>query len=804
MSDPSDPAGPPAATGEQPARATSGPGILGAIDVLDLSWGVAGPMTGMLLADHGARVTRIEPPAGDPFAELSGTRVWLRGKRRATLDLRDGADRAVFLALARRADVVIESFGPGVAAKLGIDHATLLAANPRLIHCSITGYGETGKHAQRPAYDALVAARTGQQFESRGVVGTTIGRLAHAEILPGCVAPPGCAIGAPRPGPLFSGVPWISLATFYNAAVAINAALVAREITGFGQHVHTSMLQGALATTVGTWQRVEHADRAGFGSWVFDPRAPKGFFQGSDGRWTHHWVAAPRFILNAAEMDELEPGPELSAPRDAPQRVSPAPDGMTVLHAFHDAMRDAVAKFPADDWVRLAAQVGIPVQRVRSPEEALRDSEFERDGSVVDVDGTRMVGHAYGFEKVQAPPIRGAARRGEHTADVRAEAARERSAPPTASGTRRPIGSPLEGVVVLDLGLAVAGPFGTQLLADLGATVIAVNSMVFDSFFLQTCFGMSCNRGKQSIAIDLKHPDGLAVLHQLVRTADVLQHNMRYDAAERLRVDYESLKHLNPALVYCHTRGHDSSRMLLPGNDQTAAALAGTSWMEGGVESGNQPIWPNTSLGDTGNGYLSAIAILQALYHRARTGEGQFVHTSIVQAHLLNASMAWLCPDGTPANRPRLDAMQTGWGDRYRLHETADGWLCVALITDQHVSEFARLTGGALNARTAREWFDVLDRAGIPCEVADPDFVVSVFDDPELVDKGWVTSYEQALVGRMDVAGLLFDLDATPGRVQGPPIAVGQDTRAVLVNIGYDDHRIDELIAAGAVSVRGS
>ena len=403
-----------------------GAGILGGIEVLDLSWGVAGPMTGMLLADQGARVTRIEPPAGDPFAQLSGTRVWLRGKRRATLDLRDVADRDVFLALARGADVVIESFEPGVAAKLGIDHATLLAANPRLIHCSITGYGETGKDAHRPAYDALVAARTGQQFESRSVAGTTIGRLAHAEILPGVEAPEGCAIGAPRTGPLFSGVPWISLATFYNASVAINAALFARAITGRGQHVHTSMLQGALATTVGTWQRVEHADRAGFNSWVFDPRAPKGFFKGDDGRWTHHWVALPRFILNAAEMEELEPGPALNTPRDAPVRVSPAPDGMTVLHTFHDAMRDAVAKFPADDWVRLAAEVGVPVQRVRSPEEALRDPEFERDGSVVEVDGMRMVGHAYGFEKVPSPPIRGAARAGEHTAEVRAEAARAR------------------------------------------------------------------------------------------------------------------------------------------------------------------------------------------------------------------------------------------------------------------------------------------------------------------------------------------------------------------------------------------
>jgi len=82
--------------------------------------------------------------------------------------------------------------------------------------------------------------------------------------------------------------------------------------------------------------------------------------------------------------------------------------------------------------------------------------------------------------------------------------------------------------------------------------------------------------------------------------------------------------------------------------------------------------------------------------------------------------------------------------------------------------------------------------------------VLSVFDDPELIEKGWVTSYDQPLVGRMDVAGLLFDLDATPGRVQGPPVVVGGDTRMVLRNIGYDDDRIDKLIAIGAVSVRES
>jgi crotonobetainyl-CoA:carnitine CoA-transferase CaiB-like acyl-CoA transferase len=775
-------------------------GILQGLEVLDLSTGIAGPMTGMLLADHGARVTRIERPGPDPFEGLSGSRVWLRGKRRATLDLRDESDRDVFLALARRADVVIESFRPGVADRLGVDHTTLLAANPRLVHCTITAYGETGAHADRPGYDALVAARTGQQFESRGVVGTTIGRLSGTEVLPGYEAPEGCTVGAPRPGPLFSGVPWISVATFYNASVAINAALVAREVTGRGQHVHTSMLQGALATTVGAWQRAERADRDGFNSWIFDPRAPKGFFQGSDGRWTHHWVPLPSFILNAGEMERLEPGPGLTRTRDAPMRISPAVEDMVVIHGLHEQMKDAVAKFPADDWARLAAEVGVPVQRVRAPEEALLDPLLVEDGSVVEVDGVRMVGRTYEFEKTPAPPIRGVARPGQHTDEARAEAAAPLDAQGDHATTGRSIGSPLEGVVVLDLGLAVAGPFGTQLLADLGATVVKVNNALFDRFWMQTSIAMCCNRGKRSITIDLKDAEGMAVLHDLVRGADVVQHNMRYDAADRLGVDYQSLRAINPALIYCHTRGHDPSRMLLPGNDQTGAALAGASWMEAGVETGAMPIWPNTSLGDTGNGYLSAIGILQALFHRARTGEGQFLDTAILYAHLLNTSMAWVHADGTAAERPVLDAMQTGWSDRYRLHETADGWLCVALVTDEQVDAFARLTAGDLSTRTAREWFAVLDAAGVPCEVADPDFVLSLFDDPEMIAKRWVASYEQPLVGRMDVAGLLFDLADTPGRLQGPPLVPGQDTRAILRELGYDDDRIEKLLADGAVS----
>src|SRR5437879_10550872 len=321
--------------------------MLDDVVVLDLSWGIAGPMAGMVLADQGAQVTRIEPPAGDPFESFSGTLVWRRGKARRTLDLQTAEGREQFLTMVDGADVVLESFGPGVAASLGVDHASLLARNPRLIHCTIDGYGDT-KHAGRPAYDALVAARTGQLFEGRGVEGTTLGILSGAPIMPGIEAPDDCYGGAPRPGPLFSGVPWPSVAAFYLATLGIVSALRARDVTGKGQHVHTSLLQGVLATCVGSWQRVEKPlAEPSFLTWVPDPRAPKGFFKTSDGAWTHHWVPLPGFILKAAEGDELAKAADLDAPRKSGTRVSTNAEDMVVLHALNDPFRDAVAKFPA-------------------------------------------------------------------------------------------------------------------------------------------------------------------------------------------------------------------------------------------------------------------------------------------------------------------------------------------------------------------------------------------------------------------------------------------------------------------------
>ena len=223
-------------------------GVFGGLRVLDLSSGIAGPMTTMLLADNGALVTRIESPRGGPFGAHTGSRVWNRGKRSAVLDLGTEAGLAAFRSLAESADLVVESFAPGTSNRLGIDHATLASSNPGLITCSITGYGRLGPDRDRPGYDALVAARTGLLYDQKGRRGTAmeyIGGRPGPE--PDFDAPDDLVRGAARSGPVFPRTAWPSMGAMYFATLGIAAALRAREVTGQGQWVETSLLQGALA-----------------------------------------------------------------------------------------------------------------------------------------------------------------------------------------------------------------------------------------------------------------------------------------------------------------------------------------------------------------------------------------------------------------------------------------------------------------------------------------------------------------------------------------------------------------------------
>jgi crotonobetainyl-CoA:carnitine CoA-transferase CaiB-like acyl-CoA transferase len=387
---------------------------------------------------------------------------------------------------------------------------------------------------------------------------------------------------------------------------------------------------------------------------------------------------------------------------------------------------------------------------------------------------------------------------------------------------------PLAGITVLDLGLGVAGPWGGRVLADLGAEVIKVHAL-HDGFWASTHMGLATNWGKRSIAVNLKDPQGREVLDRLIARADVLAHNMRPGAAERLGIGYDQLRGRFPRLVYCHTRGfEDGPRSMLPGTDQTANALAGAEYEDGACRLGGAPMWSRVNTGDTGNGYLWAAAVALALYHRDRTGRGQKVGTAIVNACLLTTSYVYARADGTPVERPQVDRDQRGLSALHGLYELADGqWLCLAALTGDHwrglcdaldAADLARdprfataaarsehdgALREALAERFARlpagEAVALMDEHGVPAEISSTTFPVELFDDPEIVGRGWIASGEVPRVGRLEQPGVLVDLARHPGRVARPPCLAGQHTAEILSELGYGAGAIADLVDAKVV-----
>jgi crotonobetainyl-CoA:carnitine CoA-transferase CaiB-like acyl-CoA transferase len=207
-----------------------GPGALDGIKVVDLSWGRSGPLASGQMADHGASVIRVEPPGGDPYRSMVARAAYDRGKRSLVLDLRQERGKEVLRRLLGHADVLIESFQPTVAEKLGFGYDALHAEFPRLVYCSISGYGQWGSNRDLPGYESLVAAKAGIMSQVRQTSGD----------------------------PVYPGVPIGTLGAGLLAVIGIMAALVEREGTGLGQRVETSIFDGILSFTNISWEELEN------------------------------------------------------------------------------------------------------------------------------------------------------------------------------------------------------------------------------------------------------------------------------------------------------------------------------------------------------------------------------------------------------------------------------------------------------------------------------------------------------------------------------------------------------------------
>jgi formyl-CoA transferase/CoA:oxalate CoA-transferase len=393
---------------------------------------------------------------------------------------------------------------------------------------------------------------------------------------------------------------------------------------------------------------------------------------------------------------------------------------------------------------------------------------------------------------------------------------------------------PLDDVLVLDLSRVMAGPFASMWLADFGARVIKVehpeggdDTRGYGPPFVQgeSAYYLSANRNKRSIAVDLKHPDGAAVIGRLAANADVLLENFRPGALERLGLGYPALRAANPRLVYATVSGYGHAGLAewssRPGYDLVMQGVGGIMSLTGPPD--GPPCKSATSIADLTAGTYAALGVLVALHARARTGLGQHVDVSMLDAQIsLLSYHAQSQLVGSPPER--LGNAHPNVAP-YRTYRASDGWINLGVGNDTHWRAFCRAIGRdelatdpryAVNAarverrdeldrlleplfaaRTVAAWLAALEREGIPCGP-----ILSVGEalaHPQAVARGMVTEVDHPTIGRLATTGVPVRLADTPGSVREAPPLLGQHTDEILRGAGLTPEEIRTLRARGAI-----
>ncbi|HEY3064247.1 MAG TPA: CoA transferase [Methylomirabilota bacterium] len=390
---------------------------------------------------------------------------------------------------------------------------------------------------------------------------------------------------------------------------------------------------------------------------------------------------------------------------------------------------------------------------------------------------------------------------------------------------------PLQGLRVIDLTQAMAAPFCTMNLADMGADVIKVEPPAGEDMRRgstqkngHSATFMTMNRGKRGLVVDLKRPEGVEIVHRLAKTADVFVQNYRPGAARRLGVAYEDLAPLNPRLVYCAISGFGATGPYAPrgGYDLIAQGMSGVLSVTGDED--GPPAKAGVPVSDLAAGLFGAYGILCALEYRERTGEGQFVDTSLLEAAM--ALTVWESTEHWATGRtPKPLGSAHRLAAPYQALRASDGYFTVGANTDKLfgalcdaigrpelaqdprfgdraarlaqraalVAEIEKATAG----ETRAHWLTRLDAAGVPSGPINS--YPEALADPHTLARNMVVDLVHPGAGPVKALGVPVKLSDTPGAVDRPAPLLGQHTAEILTELGYSDEEQRRLRASGVI-----
>ncbi|MFO1067881.1 MAG: CaiB/BaiF CoA-transferase family protein [Geminicoccaceae bacterium] len=396
-------------------------------------------------------------------------------------------------------------------------------------------------------------------------------------------------------------------------------------------------------------------------------------------------------------------------------------------------------------------------------------------------------------------------------------------------------GLPLEGIRVLDLSRVLAGPWATMTLGDLGAEVWKIESpeggddtraWSVPSYKGMSTYFLCCNRGKESIALDLKAPEGRQIVLDLADRADVVVENFRAGTVDRLGIGYDDLKARNPGLIYCSISGYGQTgpERDRAGYDFVMQAESGLMAITGPKD--GPPSRLGTAFTDVVAGMIATQSILAALYQRRDTGEGQRIDVA-----LLDAALNLLINVGTGYLNAGVEAQRYGNAHPtvvpYQTFEASDGSFALAVGNDRifadfcekvidrpelakdprfvtarqralHRDELLPSLEEALSRQTCAHWLQACHRAGVPAGQVKS--VSEALASPTVEARGLVQHLEHPVLGEVKLIRPAHGLAAQEGRGAKAPPLLGEDTRAVLQRVlGYDEERIAGLEAKGVV-----